>query len=100
MGRVTEVLETFFGNVYSITVAIIRLAFLAAAMLVSGVQLILFTRTEICNVEMKGQPWLCDRDKLADRLSFVDKVMLENQDLLDYADEHSDIHSEDDDEGI
>ena len=101
MEQFREVISSLFGSFLSITIAWCRLCFLTLAMFVSGTQLILFSRTEIYNVELRGQPWLYDRDKLADRLSFVDKVMLENQDLLDYADEHSDIHSEDDDdEGI
>ena len=56
-------------------------------LLLSGVHIILFTRTEICNVEMRGMAWRCDREKMHDQLSFVDRVCLENPDLLDYADE-------------
>ena len=102
MEQFREVISSFFGSFLSIIIAWCRLCFLTLAMFVSGTQLILFSRTEICNVELRGQPWLYDRDKLADRLSFVDKVMLQNPDLLDYADEHQDAPppEDEDDEGI
>ena len=36
---------------------------------------------------MKGMPWRCDREKMADQMSFVDKICLENPDLLYFADD-------------
>ena len=83
--RIAEFLEAFF----SVVIALIRLFFLTCAMITSGVQIILFTGTEICNIEMKGMPLMYQRRKIKDQLSFVDSVCLQNQDLLDYADENS-----------
>ena len=90
------------SDIWSAVVALIRLLFLTCAMFASGVHIVLFTRTEICNIEMRGMPWRCDREKVADQLSFVDKICLENPDLLDYADEQMRQNGElppDDDEG-
>ena len=80
-------LSEIWREVYSIIRALMRLVFLTIAMFASGVHVVLFTRTEIFNVEMRGMPLLCDREKLGDQISFVDSLCLNNQDLLDYADE-------------
>lgn len=87
MSRLTELL----GEIGSIIVALLRLAFLTCAMVTSGIHIVLFTRTEVWNVEMKGMPWRCDREKMNDQLAFVDKICLENPELLDYADEHTEL---------
>lgn len=83
MNKLREILS----EVGSVIVALIRLLFLTCAMFTSGVHIVLFTRTEICNIEMRGMPWRCDREKMADQMSFVDKICLENPELLDFADE-------------
>ena len=69
--------------IFSVMLAIIRLFFLLLALTFSGLQIILFTRTEICNIEMKGQPWRCDREKMMDNVAFVDKMYLENPELFE-----------------
>ena len=78
-----EILEEFFKSLYSMTIAIVRLFFLCATLLMSGLQIVIFTRTEVCNLEMKGMPWRCDRQKMNDQLAFVDKMYLENPDLFE-----------------
>lgn len=83
MNKMREILS----EVGSVIVALIRLLFLTCAMFTSGVHVVLFTRTEVCNIEMRGMPWRCDREKMADQMSFVDKICLENPELLDFADE-------------
>ena len=98
MNRFHEIMS----DIWSAIVALIRLLFLTCAMFASGVHIVIFTRTEICNIEMRGMPWRCDREKVADQLSFVDKICLENPDLLDFADEQMRQNGElppDDDEG-
>lgn len=87
MSRLTELL----GEIGSIIVALLRLAFLTCAMVTSGIHIVLFTRTEVWNVEMKGMPWRCDREKLEDQMSFMEKTLLNNPELLDYADEHTEL---------
>lgn len=100
----------FWGEVYSIVRALTRLFFLTMAMVASGVHIILFSRTEICNIELRGMPLLCDREKMGDHMSFIEKTCLENPELVDYADEQmrreSDLpedyphpYGEDEDEG-
>lgn len=83
MNRIKEI----FSEIGSATIALVRLFFLVCAMFTSGVHIVLFTRTEVCNIEMRGMPWRCDRERLADNMSFVDKICLENPELLDFADE-------------
>lgn len=108
MSNLLELIYNFFSSVGSALIALTRFFFLLMALTASGVHIILFTRTEICNVEMRGQAWRCDREKMMDQLSFVDKVCLENPDLLGFADEQMNKDrdlptafddDEDDDEG-
>ena len=104
MDRLSEI----WGEIYSILRALIRFFFLTVAMVASGLHIILFTRTELCNVELRGMPLLVDRRKIGDQISFVDSLMSNNVDLLDYADEQMRKEGElpppadddDDDEGI
>ena len=83
------------GNIWSIFVAITRLLFLTFNMLISGLHLIIYNKIEICNVEMQGLPWRCDRDKMNEQISFVDKLYRDNPDLIDPEDLH-DLPPEDD----
>ena len=93
-------LNELAGNIWSIAIAILRLLFLTCNMLISGLHIVLFSKTEICNVEMQGLPWRCDRDKMNEQISFVDKLYRDNPDLVDIDPEHiEDIHPEDDDNG-
>lgn len=97
MNRVVEFLEAFV----SIIIALCRLFFLTCAMVTSSLQIILFTETEIANIELKGMPLRYQRKKDMQNLAFVDSLLLNNPELLDYADEHPDAPPEDiDDEGI
>lgn len=79
-------LHDLMGTVSSACIALLRLVFLAVTFVISGVHLILFTRTEICNIEIRGNAFRCDREKDLANLAFVDKLMVENPDLLDIAD--------------
>ena len=80
-------LSEIWGEIYSVIRAILRLIFLSVTMIASGLHIILFTRTEIYNVELKGMPLLCDREKIGDQISFVDSLMCNNPDLIEFADE-------------
>lgn len=81
--RVKEFLNVFTSAV----IAILRLLFLAVGLIASGLHLIIFSRLEICNIELKGLPYRCDREKDMQNMAFIDKLVLENPDLLDYADD-------------
>ena len=87
MTNLIESVCNFFAAVGSAIRALIRFFFLVIALIASGIHIILFTRTEICNVEMRGQAWLCDRELMNDKLSFLDKVCLENPELMQMDDE-------------
>ena len=97
-------IREFLAEASSAIIALLRLVFLTCAMFASGVHIVLFTRTEVCNIEMRGMPWRCDREKVADQMSFVDKLCLDNPELLDFADEQMGKEGkfpplDDDDEG-
>ena len=83
MNRVIEFFEVF----WSITIALCRLFFLTCAMVASGIHIILFSETEIYNIEMKGMPLRYQRKKDMENLAFVDTLLVNNPELLDFADE-------------
>jgi hypothetical protein len=73
-------------------------------MFVSSLNLILFAQLEIVNVELKGQAWRSRREQDMRTLAFLDKVMIENPDLLDYAEQQAneppqDTDDDEEDEG-
>ena len=94
MNKIIDFLEAFV----SIIIALCRLFFLTCAMVSSAIHIIIFSETEIYNIEMKGMPLRHQRKKDMQNLAFVDTLMINNQDLLDYADEHQDAPPEDDDD--
>ena len=73
-------------------IAIVRLFFWEILVFFSGLQQIIFTRTEICGVDLRGLPLRCDREDIIDKVSYVDKLKTENPDL--------EIVDEDDLEGL
>lgn len=70
-----------FLTFISCLIAIARLFFWVILLIFSGLQQILFTRTEICGIELRGLPLRCDRDDIIDKISYVDKLKVENPDL-------------------
>lgn len=70
-----------FHTLVSYVIAIIRLFFWAGLLILSGLQQILFTRTEICGIDLRGLPLRCDREDIIDKVSYVDKLKIENPDL-------------------
>lgn len=81
-----EKLQDAWGTISSALIALLRLCFLTVTFFISGVSLILFTRTEICNIEIRGNAFRCDREKDLAKLAFVDKLLVENPDLLAISD--------------
>jgi len=82
-----EKLQDMWGTISSALIALLRLCFLTVTFFISGISLILFTRTEICNIEIRGNAFRCDREKDLAKLAFVDKLLVENPDLLAMTDE-------------
>lgn len=93
-----ESIKEFLSSVISALIAISRLFFLTLSLLVNGLHIILFQRTEICNIEMKGRAWRCDEEKLMDKVSFIDKVCYENPELLDIAQNEAPTEEDGEDE--
>lgn len=79
MNRIMEFLE----EVGSILIAIVRLIFLTCVMFLSGIQIIIFNELEICNLEMKGVPLRYKIKRNEANLAFIDKMCIENPELLD-----------------
>ena len=79
MSRIMEKLEEFS----SILIAIARLVFLTFVMFLSGLQIILFNGIEICNLEMKAIPLRYKIRRDGDAIAFLDKMAIENPELLD-----------------
>lgn len=92
-------LNEFWGEVFSIIMALARLVFLTAAMITSSVHVVLFSRTEVCNIELRGMPWRCDRQKASENLAFMDKLYIQNPELFESVDEQDHTNSEDTDDG-
>lgn len=83
----TERLQDVIGTITSASIALLRLVFLTITFVLSGIHIILFTRTEICNIEIRGNAFRCDREKDLAKLAFVDKLLIENPDLMETIDE-------------
>ena len=79
MNRIIEKLE----DLGSIIIAVLRLMFLTCTMLMSGLQIVLFSGLEICNVELKGRPRRSRIERNEANLAFIDKMCIENPELLD-----------------
>ena len=92
-------IKWFFSNLMSYAIAIARLLFWEVLLFFSGLQQILFTRTEICGLDLRGLPLRCDRDDVLDKISYVDKLKAENPDLDLMTDEDYEDFDEDKDQG-
>ena len=90
-------LQTFVASFISLVIAIARLFFLVISLIPAALQVIIFQRVEVANVEMQGLPWRCDRDKMNEQISFVDKLYRDNPDLID-PDDIIELPPEDDDD--
>ena len=74
-------IKWIFNNIFSYGIAIARLLFWEVLLFFSGLQQILFTGTEICGIDLRGLPLRCDRDDIIDKVSYMDKLKIENPDL-------------------
>lgn len=93
-------IKDFSSYLGSLAIAIARLFFWEALLFFSGLQQILFTRTEICGIDLRGLPLRCDRDDICDKISYMDKLKCENPDLeIVDEDELNDIIDDIGDEG-
>ena len=78
-----ERLKEIGRDIFSIIVAVLRLLLLTCTMFISSLNLIFFAQLEIVNVELRGQAWRSRRERDMRTLSFIDKMCIENPELLD-----------------
>ena len=90
MTELKEFIRRFLFLQVSYFVAICRLITWMCVLFVSGLQQIIFNRTEICHVESRGIPLMCDREGMLNNLSYIDKLKEENPDLIDIFEEPTD----------
>lgn len=73
----------FFNCFGSVIIALCRLFFLTLSFITAGLHVVLFSRTEVCNAELRGMPWRCDRQRASENLAFIDKMYIENPELFE-----------------
>ena len=66
----------------SYVVALLRLVMWTILMFFSGFQRTVFTRSEVAGVELKLTPLRCDMEDTDEKLAYIDKLCLENPDLV------------------
>lgn len=100
-------MKKFFKVFMSYVIALLRLCMWTFLFFVSGLQRTLFVRSEVCGVDFKAMPLRCDLEDTDDKLAYIDKLCLENPDLIEVMDENDpldipdidmDIHDEGEDE--
>lgn len=77
----------FFKVLWSYVVAVLRLIIWTIILFFTGLQRTLFMRSEIVGVEFKVIPLMCDREEFDDKLAYLDKLCIENPDLMGIEDD-------------
>lgn len=77
----------FFKVLWSYVVAVSRLIIWTIILFFTGLQRTLFMRSEIVGVEFKVIPLMCDREEFDDKLAYLDKLCIENPDLMGIEDD-------------
>lgn len=76
-------LEGFFKVFSSYIIAVARLVVWTIIFFFTGLQRTLFMRSEIVMVEFKVTPLRCDMEEADRNLAYIDKLCLENPDLVE-----------------
>ena len=71
----------------SYLVALARLVIWTIIFFFTGLQRTLFMRSEVVGIEFKVTPLRCDIEDTDEKLSYIDKLCMENPDLVEGADE-------------
>jgi hypothetical protein len=77
----------FCKVVWSYFVALARLVVWTAVFFFSGLQRTLFMRSEIVGVDFKVMPLRCYREDFDEKLAYLDKLCIENPDLIGMEDD-------------
>lgn len=89
----------FFKVVWSYVVALARLFVWTFIFFFSGLQRTLFMKSEVVGVDFKVMPLRCCQEEYDDKLAYLDKLCIENPDLMGIEDNASfdDIMLDDED---
>ncbi len=90
----------FCKVVWSYVVALARLIVWTCIFFFSGLQRTLFMQSEVVGVDFKVMPLRCYREEYDDKLAYLDKLCIENPDLVGIEDDQipfDDIMLEEDD---
>ena len=71
----------------SYIVAVARLVVWTCVFFFSGLQRTLFMKSEVVGVDFKVLPLRCCREEYNDKLSYIDKLYVENPDLIEAEDD-------------
>lgn len=88
----------FFRVLGSYLIALARLTIWTILTFFSGLQRILFVRSEVVGVELKVAPLRCDMEDVDEKLAYIDKLCMENPELSIIEDDFSDISFNEDDD--
>lgn len=88
----------FFKVLFSYIRAIARLFTWTFVFFFSGLQRTLFMRSEVASVEFYVAPLKCDVEEADKNIAYIDKLCLENPDLVEVAEEDDLDFLDDDDE--
>jgi len=91
----------FFKEIGSYIIAFARLLIWTAIFFFSGLQRTLFMKSEVVGVDFKVLPLRCYREEYDDKLAYLDKLCIENPDLIGMEDDEipfDDIMAEDENE--
>ena len=79
--------KKFLKVFLSYVIALLRLVVWVIIFFFSGLQRILFTRSEVVGVDMKLSPLRCDMEDVDEKLAYIDKLCIENPDLAEIAEQ-------------
>ena len=77
----------FCKVVWSYIIAVARLCIWTIILFFSGLQRTLFMRSEVVGVDFKVLPLRCDMEEADDKLAYLDKLCIENPDLMGIEDD-------------
>ena len=87
MEHLKDNIVSFFKVLFSYTIALARLFVWSIVFFFSGLQRTLFMRSEIVGVNFRVMPLRCDMEDTKSKLSYLDKLCIENPDLVGMEDE-------------
>lgn len=82
-----DIFVKFCKVIGSYVIALLRLFVWTAVFFFSGLQRTLFTKAEVVGVDFKIMPLRCYREELDDKLAYLDKLCIENPDLIGLGDD-------------